>query len=94
MYSELMSQRTKELTIFVWVWITFEKAIDLLCNGLGKSRTKIAIEFIRENAEKVRLYGLENSVPSRTGQGGQSFDKRRIGQRSQHLGGDMAVYHG
>ena len=60
MHSELMSQHIKELTIFVWVWIAFEKAIDLLCNGFGKSRTKIAIEFIRENATKVRLYGLEN----------------------------------
>ena len=60
MHSELMSQHIKELTIFVWVWIAFEKATDLLCDGSARSRAGIAIKFMRKKAGKVRLYGLEN----------------------------------
>ncbi len=59
-HSELMSQYIKELTVFVWVWMAFEKTVDALC-AVGKNRhAERAITFIRDNVGAIRLPGLKN----------------------------------
>ena len=59
-HSELMSQYIKELTVFVWVWLAFEKIIDALCTGHRGRRTEHAIAFIRAEVGAIQLPGLKN----------------------------------
>ena len=59
-HSELMSQYIKELTVFAWVWLAFEKIIDALCTVHRGGRTERAIAFIRAEVGAIRLPGLKN----------------------------------
>lgn len=60
-HSELMSQYMKELTVFAWVWLAFEKTVDALCAAVQRqSRTKRAITFISNTMGPGRLPGLKN----------------------------------
>ena len=61
-HSKLMSQCIKELTVFVWTWLAFEKTVEILCTVQGRGSTRPAITFIRDNVGIVQLHGLRNIV--------------------------------
>ena len=61
-HSKLISQYIKELTVFVWTWLAFEKTIKILCTVKGRGSTGRAIAFIRDSVGVVQLHGLRDIV--------------------------------
>ena len=55
--SELISRYVKDLTVFVWTWIAFEKAIDILCRR-SQDRIGDAVKYIKRRLGRFTIVGL------------------------------------
>ena len=57
--SALISRYVEDLTVFVWVWIAFEKAIDILCRR-SNDRIGDAVHYIKDRVASFEFVGLRD----------------------------------